>query len=86
MKGYGVPPECQGQTQEVAYMCAGSRMLRRTHDRSDNEISYAVAEIRQRDWGWYETYQQCNGAPPIPDRRWKFITEACALRIAAEWL
>lgn len=60
-----VPPEGQGQMVEVSY--AGiydGRVLRRTHDRSDGSISYAVARLHaceQDD----ETPCGLNGAPRI---------------------
>ena len=40
-----VPPECQGQIVEVAYgsQCDGT-YYRRTSDRSDGSVTYAVAD------------------------------------------
>jgi hypothetical protein len=82
-KGFHVPPECQGQIVEVAYMCAGPQMVRRIHDRSDGRTSYEVADVGPDDSSWYETFEACNGAPPLTD--WAPIDEACLARLIEDW-
>ena len=83
MRGFHVAPEDQGQIVEIAYMCAGNLMLRRIHDRSNGSSSYEFAEIGPDDWSWYETYEQCNGGPPIS--KWTSIDTTRAARIIQEW-
>ena len=84
-KGFQVPPECQGQIVEVAYMCAGDVILMRTTDRSDGSVSYQIAEIEADDWSWYETYEQANGSPPIADDRWQPIDARRVAAIRDDW-
>jgi hypothetical protein len=83
--GFQVPGECQGQIVEYAYACAGHRILRRIHDRSDGETTYHVADIKDDDWGWYEDWQHDDGAPPISDDRWRPISECEVDTIMEDW-
>jgi hypothetical protein len=84
-RGFHTPPECQGQIVNVSYMCAGHHMLMRIYDRSDMSESYYVAPILKRDWKWYETYEQANGEPPIPNSRWKKVTGQRLVSLINEW-
>jgi hypothetical protein len=77
---FETPRENQGQIIEVAYACAGADyMIKRVHDRSDRTTSYYRATITESDWEWYETYEPCNGEPPL--REWTEIDEATVRRM-----
>jgi hypothetical protein len=52
-----VPPECQGQTVEVAYSTyptAGGIVFRRLTDRSDRSVEYAARRLTsdEEEQGW----------------------------------
>lgn len=75
-------PEDEGQVIDVSYAACGDRIFSRSYDRSDGSTTYSVAPILSRDWRWYETWVACNGAPPIPNSRWRKISESEVMRIA----
>jgi len=67
MNTWTVPLEKQGQIIEHAYVLCVNMVLRRTTDKSTNEVTYHASAALAADEGDYQ-----NGAPQ--NKRWHQIT------------
>ena len=74
---YHVPPACQGQIVETAYMQVGDILLRRTTDRSDLSVSYSMIALED------DSVEPWNATPTVSGD-WIEISAAKAAKIANE--
>lgn len=79
MRGYVVPPKCQGQIVEVAYQQVGDILLKRVTDRSEpaGSVRYYMAYLDADEIAIVEPWN----VEPHPDCDWEEIDAARAARI-----
>lgn len=65
-KGFVTPPECQGQivTRSYAYAADAMVIVERTHDASDNTVTYRAYEDAELE-SEYPSFEPWNGTPDL---------------------